>query len=89
MLRRHILGVTVGGGAVGVVVGGGVVALSDRGPLVEEKMRGVGRMSVVVIVIGVGIRGSRRGCYVDPFLLPLPHRSSEHRGRSIPSRGPS
>lgn len=37
------------------------MALGDRGPLVEEKMRGVGRMSVVVIVIGVGIRGSRRG----------------------------
>lgn len=91
MLRRRILGVTVCSGGVGVVVvGGGVVALGDRGPLVEEKMmRGVGRMRVVVIVIGVGIRGSRRGCYVDPLLLPLPHRSSEHRGRSIPSRGPS
>lgn len=60
--------------------------MGERGPLVEEKMRGMG--SVVVMIIGVGIRGSRRGGHVDPFLLPLPHRSSEHRGRSVPGRGP-
>ncbi|KAJ1428692.1 keratin, type II cytoskeletal cochleal-like [Sesbania bispinosa] len=44
--------------------------------------------SVIVIVICVGIRGSSRGRNVDPFLLPLPHRSSEHRGRSVTGRGP-
>lgn len=60
--------------------------MGERGPLVEEKMRGMG--SVVVMIIGVGIRGSRRRGHVDPFLLPLPDRSSEHRGRSVAGRGP-
>ena len=86
--RRSILG---GGVGVSVSVVGivGVLALGDGGPLVKEEMGTVitVRMVTVSVIVGaVGIGGSRGGGNVDPFLLPLPHRSSEHRGRSVPGR---
>lgn len=88
-----------------VVVVIGVLALSDWGPLVKQEMRtvitvttrtvggGGGGATMIVnlmrmIVVVVVVVLSRRS-YMDPLLLPLPDRPSEHRGRSVPSRGPS
>lgn len=53
-------------------VGGGVVA--------------VNLMRVTVVVVRASTTGRWRN--VDPLLLPLPHRPSEHRGRPVPRRGP-
>lgn len=43
-------------------------------------------LRVIIVVVGA-VAGVRRG-NVDPFLLPFPDRSSEHRGWSVPSGGP-
>lgn len=89
-----IIAVVVVDVAVAAAVVVVVLALSDRGPLVKHQMGTVITVRSTVLrvrVIGVSVRGSRsrRGRYVDPFLLPLPHRSIEDRGRSVPSRGPA
>lgn len=44
-------------------------------------------MRAIIVVIVGAVAGVRRG-NVDPFLLPFPDRSSEHRGWSVPSGGP-
>lgn len=75
------------------------MALGDWGPLVKQEMGAVITVSraVAVAVLAVNlmrvivavVRGSTsRWRYVDPLLLPLPHRPIEHRSRSVPSRGP-
>jgi hypothetical protein len=82
-----------------IVVVVAVLALSDWGPLEKQEMGTVITVTctvavVVVVVLVVNLMRvivvvvSRRS-YVDPLLPPLSHRSSEHRCRSVPSRGPS
>lgn len=44
---------------------------------------GIGVGVALGVGMGVGCGAGRRN--VDPFLLPLPHRPSEHRGRSVAS----
>ena len=47
----------------------------------------VNLMRMIAVVVAVVVL-SRRS-YVDPLLLPLPDRPSEHSGRSVPSGCPS
>lgn len=86
----HIIVVGISAAVVAVVL---VLALGNRGPFVKHKTRTVITVRSTVLrvrVIVVRVRSSRsRGRYADPFLLPLPHRPREHRGRSVPSGGPS
>ena len=49
----------------------------------------VNLMRMIVVVVAVVVVVLSRRSYMDPLLLPLPNRPSEHSGRSVPSRGPS
>lgn len=64
--------------------------MGDWSPLEKQEMRTVitvrGAIEAVNLV-RVRVIAVRGWCYVDPLLLPLPHRPIEHRGWSVPGRG--
>ncbi|PQP91997.1 hypothetical protein Pyn_23444 [Prunus yedoensis var. nudiflora] len=84
------------GDCVIIVANGCVLALGNWGPLVKQEMRAVITVRGTVVAVNLmrvmggrtSVVGVRGWCYVDPLLLPLPHRPSEHRGWSVPGRGP-